>query len=111
MARSALRQYALTEGEVTTIAVLVGGPSAGKRFRVKAAESYLRVPRPAPLPVISNECVVPDTAIITQDIYTARPFSFKDRHMIIYCYEKIDDFDAIEELLSHYCPASAYEWR
>lgn len=96
---------------MTTIAILIGGPSGGKRFRIDSNVPWLRVPRPVDMPLtVTAEEAIPSVVSVTTDIYTARHLRCGDRELFIYVHEPLSDFDAQVELLNGYCPRSAYEY-
>lgn len=93
-----------------TVAILIGGPSAGRRFRMRKHELHIIVNRPNKMiPVLAGPTVnTGDIASIEQDTYTARYMRFTEkdgvRDLILYGYEKLSDWECQKELLNCYAP-------
>ena len=98
---------------MTTVATLIGGPSAGKRFRIHhKSQTALRVPRPESMPVLHFGVNIPSMRTIVEDIYTPRFLRFEkeDKELVIYVHESLNDYEAQIEMLRGYVPVSAYDW-
>lgn len=97
---------------MSTVAVLIGGRGAGKRFRVREDESFLHVALPLErLQLYVNPMTTPpSTSTIETETYTKRVFHCgTERIVTLFVYEKMSDYDALLELLQGYVPRTGYE--
>lgn len=99
---------------MTEIAILIGGPAAGQRYSVKNNEPYLRVAEKLPMPVVTNFTGdIPESYTeVKYSTYTPRMVHFQDQKIIkVFVWDKLSDYEAYIEILNHYIPDSAYDYR